>query len=159
MNKKLFSLLMTTVLFLTAHGQGKVPSDQIRTFYSKLYNLTINPADIVKEYIIYSDSIGYNSAVATIESFRNPVNGEGEHFMLLKHDIQHNDYILSAYESFVDQEKMKFQYLDNIQHLQLYKISPKHTINQYILMKDNKIHSFAGFQKRGSDTYTFIVYE
>lgn len=41
----------------------------------------------------------------------------------------------------------------------LYKVSTKHTIPGYILLKSDKIASFFGFKKAGSESHTFIVYQ
>jgi hypothetical protein len=130
----------------------------IRTFYEKVYNSKVSAEQIVSDYIIYNDSMGYNNAINTIISLRDPKNNLGEHFSLLGKDIINREFTLTSYNLFDDQEKSKFQNLDSLDRNNIYRLNPKNTIQQYLLVKGNKICSFFGFQKAGSDTYTFIVY-
>jgi hypothetical protein len=149
---------MTTSAF-TCRGQDDTPSQLIRTFYEKIYRSTISPEQIVQDYIVYSDTSGYRNAVESIRSLRHPLSNANEHFSLLKKDIESNNFTLAAYPSFDEKEKALFQYLADDDRINIYRLSPQHTIRQYILVKGSKIRSFFGFQKTGADNYTFIVYE
>jgi hypothetical protein len=148
---------MITIFSSLSKAQISDQNYLIRTFYEKVYDSNISSRDIVSNYVVYTDTVGYNNAVGTIESLRDPDN-LGEHFSSLRKDITNKDFTLTSYSLFDDKEKAKFQDLNAVDRNNIYRLNPKNTIQQYLLIKENKICSFFGFQKTGSDTYTFIVY-
>ena len=157
--KKIFLLLIIVTGFsYLCSGQEEDKSQLVLQFYDKLYDLNISPDQIFRDYIVYTDSIGYMNALLSIMNLRQPVGNAEEHFNLLKKDIMNKEFGLLRYAFFEDNEQVKFRYLSNKDRDNVYSISPKHTIKQYILIKGNKIRSFFGFEKTGNDEYTFIVY-
>lgn len=158
--KFLLMLSITISAFsLSSYGQESEKSQLIRQFYEKVYDQMTSPEQIVQDYIIYGDSMGYKSALASIISFRQPSGDLREHFNILKKDIVGQEFTLKSYCCFRADEKAKFQYIEEEDRVNIYKIKPRNTIQHYLLLRNDKIRSFFGYEKAGSDQYTFLVYE
>ncbi|QIH35580.1 hypothetical protein [Sphingobacterium sp. DR205] len=156
---KALLLLFNMLIALSTFYKGQNDQRQlIELFYKKIYDLNISPEQIVKDHIIYSDTIGFEHALGSVKSLRQPLSNANEHFSLLKKDIENRDYVISHFDSFGENEKTKFHYLEEKDRTNVYRLSPKNTIEQYILIKGNKIRSFFGVQKTGASGYTFIIY-
>jgi hypothetical protein len=130
----------------------------IEDFYRELCIKDVAPEEIVSNYIGYSGEDQYNKAIHMVIDLRNLGNEESGHFFLLKRDISENDFFISSYDNFSEIDKAKFKNLAKNKRKNVYKINLKNTIPQYILMEKDKIISFFGFQKAGSDDHIFIVF-
>lgn len=157
MKNQILLFLMIIIFSSLCKAQIKDQNHLIKVFYEKVYNSNVSPKEIVLNYVVYNDSAGYNNAIGAIESLRDP-NSLGEHFSLLKKDITNKDFILTSYRLFDSKEKAKFHDLNEVDRNNIYRLNPKNTIQQYLLIRGNRICSFFGFQKTGSETYTFIVF-
>ena len=79
----------------------------------------------------------------------------------------HEEFVLSAinqsslsishYNSFSTDDKLKFNKLTEAMRDNVFKIKLKYTIPAFILIDKDKIESFFGFQKGGSE-YFFMVF-
>lgn len=154
----IFVLLLVTSL--TINGQGVTDHRQmLKDFYKDLYTDNIAPEEIVSEYILYLDESQYKKATDMVLDFRKLALEESGHFGFLRKDIKENNFSISAYSSFDDSDKVKFTKVAEEKRNNIYKVTLKNTIPQYVLLENNKIVSFFGFQKGGYNEYYFIVFE
>lgn len=159
-NMKQISLTIVMIFgcSLSFYGQENNQIKLIKNFYQELYTINVSPKEISSKYIEYSDVDQYEKAINMIMDFRNLATEENGHFFLLKKDISENNFSISPFSSLEEVDKSKFKNLTKRKQKNVYKVDFKNTIPQYILMKKNKIMSFFGFQKAGSDDYIFIVF-
>ncbi len=154
----IFTNMMLFILNVNAQSNVNAKIELIKRFYMALYNKHISPEDVVAKYVKYRDTAGYKEALATIMHFRNPADGNKGHFSLLKKDITEKNFSICNYSATSKEDKTKFDSLKEIDKNNIYKVKPKHTIPQYILIEKETIVSFFGFEKPGAN-YTFIVYQ
>ena len=69
-----------------------------------------------------------------------------------------NNFFISSYNSFPETDKIKFKNLVEDKRKEIYKVDLRNGAPQYFLIEKDKIVSFFGFQKAGSEDYTFIVF-
>ncbi|MFH6935578.1 hypothetical protein [Flavobacterium sp. FlaQc-30] len=153
-------LTLLVVNSFSINGQEVTDHSQIlKEFYFDLYADNITPEEIVSEYILYSDASQYKKAIDMVLDFRNLAIEENEHFGLLKKDIKENNFSISAYSYFDESDKVKFTEVAKEKRNNIYKVTLKNTIPQYVLLENNKIVSFFGFQKAGSNEYYFVGFQ
>jgi len=156
------SMFLTLVLILgyslDSYGQENNEVKLIKDFYNALYINNINPEEILSKYIKYSDADQYKKGISMIVDFRSFAKEENGNFFLLKKDIVENNFSISSYTSFDEIDKAKFNNLEEKKRENVHKVDLKHSIPQYILIENDKIVSFFGFQKASSNDYTFIVF-
>lgn len=138
-------------------GQESIDSSKmLNEFYTELFNDNVTPEEIVSSYVHYLDKNEYKKAVNMIMDFRKLAIEERGQFFLLKKDIQENNFSISSYNSFGNDEKVKFNTIAQEKRNNIYKINLGSAIPQYILLDNYKIASFFGFKKAGYDEYYFI---
>lgn len=151
-------LVLIFIFPLFSYSQENKGIKLIESFYRELYINDITSEEIVYKYIAYSDEEQHKKAVYMVMDFRNLAIDESGHFFLFKKDIIENNFTLSSYDTFRDVDKAKFKNLAKKKRKNVYKIDLKNTIPQYILVENDKIISFFGFQKAGYDDYIFVVF-
>lgn len=155
-------MFLTLVLILgcslDSYSQESNEIKLIKDFYKALYINNINPEEIVSQYLKYSDADQYKKGTSMIIDFRNFAKEENGNFFLLKKDVVENNFSISSYNSFNEIDKAKFNNLEEKKRENVFKVDLKHSIPQYILIENDKIVSFFGFQKASSNDYTFIVF-
>ncbi|MDL2142458.1 hypothetical protein QQY79_07990 [Flavobacterium tructae] len=157
---KCLSLVLVLILgySLDSYGQENNEIKLIRDFYKALYINDIDPEEIVARYIKCSDADQCKKGVYMVMDFRNLANEEKGNFFLLKKDIMENNFFISSYNSFPETAKIKFKNLVEDKRKEIYKVDLRNGAPQYFLIEKDKIVSFFGFQKAGSEDYTFIVF-
>lgn len=155
-------IIFVLLLVISSNSIGQESSDNskiLKEFYTDLCCDNIAPEKIASKYIQYLNKREYKKAVNMMIDFRKLATEEKGHFFLLKKDILENNFSISPYSSFDDDDKIKFNNIAEEKRNNVYKVNPRSTIPQYILFENNKIVSFFGFQKAGYDEYYFIGFQ
>lgn len=129
----------------------------IKNFYKDIFENIKSPQEILKEYVVYSDS-NINDALSTIYYYREGSSRNETFVISLKESMNHNTIKLLGYDEFKEEDKLKFLRFDQIRLQDIYKLSFDKNYSLYVLVKGHKIESFLGFQKGGDDHYYFIIY-
>lgn len=150
---------MLTIFSSIAIGQNSEQMMLIKEFYHNLYKENIAPEKMVEKYIFYKGDKGRSNAIKSIQQLRDSSISNDKHFLLLRNDILNKNYTVQHYDEFNNKDIVKFSELDNQFKTNIYKVTPKSTIPNYILIQGNKIASFFGFQKGENSSYIFITYQ
>jgi len=143
----------------TLSAQEQPRTNIIKNFYTQMFAEDIKAEDLVKNLIRYADTLSFKNTVNALLDIRNPKNEISDNFILMKDDITNNKIKIYDYKSFTPKDKSKFIFLDPLRRKDVYKVIFKNAMPSFILLNDNKIESFIGFQKPGSEVYTFLVFE
>ena len=142
-----------------AMGQNPEQMILIKEFYHNLYKENITPEKMVEKYILYEGAQGFSNAIKSIQQLRDSSSSNDEHFLLLRNDILNKDFTVQQYDQLSDTDIAKFREIDDQFKSNIYKVTPKSTIPNYILIQGNKIASFFGFQKGENSSYIFMSYQ
>lgn len=142
-----------------AMGQNPEQMILIKEFYHNLYKENITPEKMVEKYILYEGAQGLSNAIKSIQQLRDSSSSNDEHFLLLRNDILNKDFTVQQYDQFSDTDIARFREIDDQFKSNIYKVTPKSTIPNYILIQENKIASFFGFQKGENSSYIFMSYQ
>ncbi|KKX47409.1 hypothetical protein [Sphingobacterium sp. IITKGP-BTPF85] len=158
--KKISIIISILTLFSSiVIGQNSERMILIKDFYQNLYKKNITPEKMVEKYIFYKGTKGHSNAIKSIQQLRDSTSASDDHFLLLRNDILNEDFTVQQYNQFSDIDIAKFSELDDQFKCNIYKVTPKSTIPNFILIQENKIASFFGFQKGENSSYLFLTYQ
>ena len=158
MKTVLTSLISVLLIINISVSQEINPTKQlIKNFYKDIFNNIKSPEEILKEYVVYSDS-SVNDALSTINYYQEGSNHNEAFVISLKESMRNNTIKLLGYDEFKEEDKVKFLRFNQKRLQDIYKLSFDKNYSLYVLVKGQKIESFFGFQKAGDDHYYFIIY-
>ncbi|KIA90867.1 hypothetical protein OC25_24100 [Pedobacter kyungheensis] len=156
---KSISLIIIAVFSFCSLSSGQENGDKlIRKFLADIYNTKISSEVIISKFVKHEDTVSLRTAALAILDMRSPRDSSTGHFSIMKKDILEHNFSIDNFIAFNSSDQSQFNNLSEVDKKGVYRIKLKNTIPVYVLVKQNKIVSFFGFRKAGSDFYTFIVY-
>ncbi len=157
--KTVFTSLISVLLTINISVSQEInPTKQlIKNFYKDMFDNIKSPEEILKEYVVYSDS-SLNDALSTISYYRLGSSHDEKFVISLKESVNNNSIKIVGYDEFKEEDKVKFLSHNKNRHQDIYKLSFDKEYSLYVRVKGQKIESFFGFQKAGDDNYYFLIY-
>ena len=150
-------LIHTLLVSQEVNHEVNKKEELIRTFYRDIFGDIKSPEEIVREYVVYSDS-NYQDAIKSVNYFRMGSSNNESFVIAFKKNLINNRIGLIGHNEFKEEDKAKFLKLDQKRLQDIYKLSIGDYPPIYVLLLGQKIESFFGFQKAGDNEYLFIIY-
>jgi|GEM_PF-1135798 len=157
--KTVFTSLISALLMINISMSQEINPTKnfIKNFYKDMFDNIKSPEEILKEYVVYSDSSA-SYAINTINYYRLGSNINETFVISFKESMNNNTIKLIGYDAFKEEDKVKFLTFNQKRLQDIYKLSFDKNYSVYVLVKEQKIESFFGSQKGGADPYYFLIY-